>query len=81
MQGPAATVDAVRDLVGAKKSDDIEEAAKADEGKTMGSAVKEAKPDTPEAEQANATIGDATEADVAAEVADSAEKLDGAAHT
>ena len=69
-------MDAVRDLIGAKKPDAIEEAAKTDGGEQMETAVEGAKTDTPEAGHANATNGNTAEAEVAAEVADSAEKLD-----
>ena len=70
-------MDAVRDLIGAKKSDAIEEAAKTDGGEQMETAVEGAKTDASEAGHANATNGNTAAAEVAAEVADSAEKLDG----
>ena len=77
MQGPAATVDAVRNLIGATKPDAIEEAAKTDGGEQMETALEGAKADASGIGDANATNGNAAEAEVAAEVADSAEKLDG----
>ena len=70
-------MDAVRDLIGAKKSDAIEEAAKTDGGEQMETAIEGAKTDASEAGHANATNGNTAAAEVAAEVADSAEKLDG----
>ena len=70
-------MDAVRDLIGAKKSDAIEEAAKSDGGERVETAVEGAKTDASEAGYANATNGNTAAAEVAAEVADSAEKLDG----
>lgn len=75
--GPAATVDAVREFIGAKKPDAIEEAAKNDGGEQMETAVEGAKTEASETGHANATNGNTAVAEVAAEVADSAEKLDG----
>ena len=70
-------MDAVRDLIGAKKPDTIEKAAKTDGGEQMETTVEGAKTDASEIEHANVTNGKAAAAEVAAEVADSAEKLDG----
>ena len=70
-------MDAVRDLIRAKKPDAIEGAANTEGGEQMETAVEVAKTDASEAEHTNAINGSAAEAEVAAEVADSAEKLDG----
>lgn len=80
--GPAATVDVVKKLVGspANTSEDVGNIA---EGSKVEKEVEEGKTSAPEAEQPAAANGvadhteDAIKADVAADVADSAEKLDG----
>lgn len=67
-QGPAATVDAVRNIIGGEKvGDSVEKLA---EGEKVEKEAEE------EAEQPKSAKGDGMEAEVAAEVADSAQKLD-----
>lgn len=72
-QGPAATVEVVRKVVGEKASENIGEL---EERKKMETNVEEGKSNAQEVEQTHKADGNETQAEVAAEVADSAQKLD-----
>ena len=82
--GPAATVEVVRKLVGGTgESGTNEDVGNTVEGSKVEKEIEEGKTDDQGAEQSTAVNGgpsdqkdDAAKADVAADVADSAEKLD-----
>lgn len=74
-QGPAATVDAVREIIGGEKvGDSVEKLA---EGEKVEKEIVEGEKSAQEVEQPKIADEDGVEAEIAAEVADSAQKLDG----
>lgn len=73
--GPAATVDAVREIIGGEKvGDSVEKLA---EGEKVEKEIVEGEKSAQEVEQPKIADEDGAEAEIAAEVADSAQKLDG----
>lgn len=73
-QGPAATVDIVRKIIGGEKvEENVEKLAGSDKVKIN---IEEGKMGAQGAEQSHQVDRNETQADVAAEVADSAQKLD-----
>ena len=73
-QGPAATVDVVRKLFGEEKVGENEGELVGNE--TVEKNVEEGNSSAQEVEQTHKADGNETQAEVAAEVADSAQKLD-----
>ena len=67
----------MKKLVGGEDSSAYEEAKTSGEGKTVLKMGEEGKTIVEEVKQPKASNGDAAKAEVAAEVADSAEQLDG----
>lgn len=77
-QGPAATVDEVRNLLSDQKTDptEITKDSVEDKGDTKEGEESVTKVQEPRTLDQSKTNGDVATAEVAAEVADSAEKLD-----
>lgn len=78
IQGPAATVDVVRRIVGEQDVSANADTAKSAEGEKVEKETEDGKTNAQEIEQRKVANGDEARADVAAEVADSAQMLDGA---
>lgn len=82
IQGPAATVDEVRNLISNSTEEATEDVGNVSEGETVGKEVEKTETksqgseELKQSEPHNKTNGDKAQAEVAAEVADSAEKLD-----